>query len=128
MAHPSEAELRHMVRELLREIMVERRSIAGVEDVRMTSDAELQAFVKKLMAPGIVEAVRDGRLRFRLVADAVQLPEAQQKPVLSGVISERKLAGCAAGETIVLARCAVLTPLARDLTRRLGLKIERRSG
>jgi hypothetical protein len=128
MAHPSEAELRQMVRDLLREIMVERRSLAGIEDVRMTSDAELQAFVKKLTAPGIVEAVRDGRLRFRLVADVVQRPEAQQKPVLSGVISERKLGGCAAGETIFVARGAVLTPLARDRARHLGLKIERMSG
>lgn len=125
MAQASEAELRRMIRELLREIVVDRKG-AMTEPVRIASDQDLQSFIQRLSTPGTIEAVRAGRLRFTLGAANTASPATPSRSVLSGVISERKLGGCTAGETITLARDAVLTPLARDVARRLGLKIERR--
>jgi hypothetical protein len=46
--------------------------------------------------------------------------------ILEGVISEQKISALAAMGTLVLGPTAVLTPLARDRARKLGLKIERR--
>ena len=126
----SEAELRLMVRKLLHDILPERKAapLAGKpETVRICVDAELQAFIARLAAPGIIEAVREGRMCFTLQpAAAPAAPAAPKEVVLSGVISERKLSGCARESSITLAHDAVLTPLAKDLARQLQLKIERK--
>jgi hypothetical protein len=45
---------------------------------------------------------------------------------LQGVITEQKIDKAAGSGVLLLAPDAVLTPLARDKARRLGLKIERR--
>lgn len=120
-------ELRGLVREVLKEAMASRAApppAQGTETVRITSEAELQAFVTRLAKPGVIESVRSGKLRFTLgqAAPAAATPGA----VLEGVVSEQKISALAAKGTLILGPTAVLTPLARDRARKLGLKIERR--
>lgn len=118
-------ELRGLVREVLKEAMANRSAQKqGIETVRFGSDAELQAFVNRLSSPGVIESVRAGKLRFTLSQTALVSTSAGD--VLEGVISEQKISALAAKGTLVLGPTAVLTPLARDRARKLGLKIERR--
>jgi hypothetical protein len=121
-------ELRGMVRELLRDALAGRATKAGIVDVRISSDAELSAFVARLAEPGVLDAVRSGKLRFKLAQEA--MPAAASAPSsaapLDGVITEQKLNRLNGGGTVVLSPTAVLTPLARDRARALGLKFERR--
>ena len=116
-------ELRGMVRDVLREVMAG-RAAAGVESVRISSDADLAAFVARLAQPATLEAVRAGKLRFTLQQGAA--PQVLAGNALDGVITEQKIDKFAGQGTLLLAPGAVLTPLARDKARRLGLKIERR--
>ncbi len=123
-----------MVREVLHEAMAARTlSAAGPAPVRIATDADLQAFVARLAAPGAIEAVRAGTMKFAL-ANANAPPAAVAAPArgnalaaatLGGVISERKLTGIAVGSTVKLTATAVVTPMAKDIARRLGLKFER---
>jgi hypothetical protein len=120
-------ELRGLVREVLKEAMANRtpaQPAQGAENVRIGSEAELQAFVSRLARPGVIESVRSGKLRFTL-GQASPAPAATSN-VLEGVVSEQKISALAAKGTLVLGPTAVLTPLARDRARKLGLKIERR--
>jgi hypothetical protein len=122
------AELRGLVREVLREALAARAGQAqGIEAVRIGSDAELQAFIDRLAGPGIIDAVRAGRLRFTLDrAAAAATPGAPAADILEGVVSEQRIAALAGKGTLRLGASAVLTPLARDKARKLGLKFERR--
>jgi hypothetical protein len=118
-------ELRGLVREVLKEAMANRAAPKqGTESIRIGSDAELQAFVSRLSSPGVIESVRAGKLRFTLSQTAPVSTGTGE--VLEGVISEQKISNLAAKGTLVLGPTAVLTPLARDRARKLGLKIERR--
>ena len=118
-------ELRGLVREVLKEAMANRAAPKqGTETIRIGSDAELQAFVNRLSSPGIIESVRAGKLRFTLTQTAHA--STNTGDVLEGVISEQKISALAAKGTLILGPTAVLTPLARDRARKLGLKIERR--
>ena len=116
-------ELRGMVRDVLREAMAG-RAAAGVESVRISSDADLAAFVARLTQPATLEAVRAGKLRFTLQQSAAPPPPSGN--ALDGVVTEQKIDKFAGQGRFLLAPGAVLTPLARDRARRLGLKIERR--
>ena len=118
-------ELRGLVREVLKEAMANRAAPAqGVEAIRVGNDAELQAFVSRLCSPGIIESVRAGKLRFTLGQTAPA--PASPGGILEGVISETRISALVAKSTVILGPTAVLTPLARDRARKLGLKIERR--
>jgi len=115
-------ELRGMVRDLLRETLAHRGpSTGGTETVRIANDSDLAAFVSRLVQPATLDAVRSGKLRFTLANGSAAATGA-----LSGVITEQKIDKLAGAGTLVLDANAVLTPLARDKARRLGLKIERR--
>ena len=133
-------DLRAMVREVLREALAARGAVAAAraaaepahqaaartEPVRITCDADLQALIQRLTTPGVADAVRTGRLRLVLAGT----PSPEPAPIaaratLDGVISERKLKDLPPGATVRLTRAAVLTPLAKDLGRRLGLNFER---
>ncbi len=120
-------ELRHMVRDVLREVMAQRQPTSGsaVETVRMANDHDLASFIARLTEPATLEKVRAGQLRFTLGASpapAAAVPAA----ALTGVITEQKIGQFQAAGRLVLAPGAVLTPLARDKARKLGLTIERR--
>jgi len=125
-----------------------------VEAVRIDSDDDLQHFVRALVGrlenARDRQAIRTGRLRFALrrsaaapVAAGAPRPgarpdvraaprpdarsDAQAAPrVAKGAVTERTvLAAAADGTRLVLARGAVLTPLARDCARARGVEIER---
>jgi hypothetical protein len=97
----------------------------GLERVTLTSDADLDRFVRSLVArpPEELDAIRAGRLRFTLkgpsAGDGVVRVE-------RGAVTERKVEEAAkAGGRLVLGPGAVLTPLARDKARAKGIQIER---
>jgi hypothetical protein len=109
-----------------------------VETVRIDNDEDLQTFVRALAArlvnPRDRLAIKVGRLRFALQrpartgtspepsgADAREVVRVQR-----GAVTERQVQDAASrGARLVLARQAVLTPLARDCARSLGVQIEK---
>jgi|GEM_PF-1254097 len=135
MAIDPSVDLRAMVREVLREAIATRAAtgtaaVPGPSAVSIVCDADLQTFVARLAAPGMIEAVRAGTVKFRL-ALAQPLAATAARPTvhlaMDGVISEQKLRDIATGATIALGPDAVLTPLAKDAARHRGLKFERNS-
>lgn len=134
-------ELREMVRDILRDALAGRSKLATAsptcESIAISSDADLQALITRLARPGGIEAVRAGSLKFALATtpasevkprnSAPALPVLHgAQPVHDGVVSERLLGKYSPGSTVFLALAAVLTPLAKDTGRRLGLKFERK--
>ena len=120
-------ELRHMVRDVLREVMAQRNvtSASAVESVRIANDHDLASFIARVTEPATLEKLRAGKLRFTL--GAAPAPAASNAgAALTGVITEQKIDHLRGAGTLVLAPGAVLTPLARDKARKLGLTIERR--
>lgn len=121
-------ELRHMVRDVLREVMAQRGTsgqAGAVETVRIANDHDLASFITRVTEPQTLERIRAGRLSFTLGA----APGPAANPLataLTGVITEQKIGQFMGAGSLVLAPGAVLTPLARDKARRLGLTIERR--
>jgi hypothetical protein len=95
---------------------------ARTEVVRIENDADLAAFVSTVLDHG--EAIRQGRLRFTLGRDAASAAGIIR--VAHGAVTERKIKQAAdAGARLVLGPGAVLTPLAREKARALGIDIER---
>jgi hypothetical protein len=121
------SELRHMVRDVLREVMAQRQPAAGsaVESVRIANDHDLASFIARITEPAMLEKVKAGKLRFTL--GSTPAPAATlAATALTGVITEQKIDHLKGTGTLVLGPGAVLTPLARDKARKLGLTIERR--
>jgi hypothetical protein len=107
---------------------------ATVERVDLRSDADLDAFVRALVHrfenPRDRMAIRSGRLRFRLGATTAAGGAAAHAGAVirveRGAVTERAVReAAAAGARLVLARRAVLTPMARDRARSLGVEIEK---
>jgi hypothetical protein len=101
------------------------------ETVRLTGDQDLDAFMRKLLAlfenPKTRTDLRTGRLRFRL-AGAVSAQVAASAPhrIDKGVVTERHIAEIAvSGGGLLLGPRAVVTPLAREKARALGISIEK---
>lgn len=123
-------ELRDMVREILKEVVPSRAAApaGGVERVSLNSDADLAAFVRRVLDQQ--DAVRSGKLRFVLAGNAQPAVAAAAPPragaELGGVITETIIDRHAGAGTVLLAPGAVVTPLARDRARKLGLRLERR--
>lgn len=109
----------------------------GTAELALRNDADLDAFVRRLAAlcedPQQRAALREGRHGFRLAvvdgAAAVAAEGAGGGAVLRvdrGAVTERTVAKAAAQQArLVLGRKAVLTPLARDKARTLGVDVER---
>jgi hypothetical protein len=101
------------------------------ELVRLDDDDDLAAFVHALLDRAAVDgpAIRDGRLRFtlgRATTGAGGPPAAGVMRIEHGAVTERTVKKAAdAGARLVLAPGAVLTPLAREKARALGIEIER---
>jgi hypothetical protein len=144
--------LRGVVRELLAELlqtpergigdalgsgMNGRNTAVGEEviDVALRNDAELRDLVLRVL--DLVEdpirrhAVRTGRIRFRLArgVDPQQRlgeREAQTLRIDRGALTEKTVAAAARdGQSIVLGRRAVATPLALDKARTLGVSVRK---
>ena len=97
--------------------------------MRITSDAELAAFARHLLHlfenPKNRADLRAGRLTFRL-AGVQRGSGASARRVERGAVTERQIAELAgSGATLVLGPRAVLTPLARERARALGVTIEK---
>ncbi len=102
------------------------------ETVRISSDADLDAFARRLLEafenPKARQDVRIGRLRFTLAPTPGTSPgpDTRTRRIDRGAVTERIIdAAHTAGESLVLARGAVITPLARERARTLGVHIEK---
>lgn len=97
--------------------------------VRMATDEELHEFVLQIIAladnPKRRRDLLAGRLRFTLAAAGAPAGAADHR-VEKGAVTERAVqAAASAGARLVLGPRAVLTPLARDRARALGVPIEK---
>jgi hypothetical protein len=97
--------------------------------VRLATDEELHEFVLQIIAladnPKRRRDLLAGRLRFTL-APAGPLAGPADHRVEKGAVTERAVqAAASAGARLVLGSRAVLTPLARDRARALGVPIEK---
>jgi hypothetical protein len=110
----------------------------GVERVSLAGDDDLNRFVRDILTRGDRDAILAGRVRFTLGAAAGRPPGPESIPsgssgggptrVARGAVTERTVAAAAkAGGRLVLGPRAVLTPLAREKARALGIEIERES-
>lgn len=100
-----------------------------VEHVELRSDVDLDAFVaalaRRLQSDHDREAILSGRVRFRLAGQPSESSAATIR-VESGAVTERAVKEAAkTGARLVLSPRAVLTPLARDRARSLGVEIEK---
>jgi len=109
------------------------------EVVVIRHDADLDQFVRRIVSlaesPVTRQHLKSGRLRFTLAASAPagtpsssHGPSAQnstgRRRIERGALTERAVRdAAAAGESLVLARGVVITPLARDRARALGVDI-----
>jgi len=133
---PAPDELRQLVRDILRELVPVTGLPAGgaggaVRAVRLTTDPELQAFVAEVLRladdPRRRADLETGRLRFTLGDRPAGAASAHPAcKIEKGAVTERAvLAAAKAGERLVLGPRAVLTPLARDKARALGVRVEK---
>lgn len=126
-------ELRAMVRAVLRDVLPGTTASHGAateEVVALRTDADLDGFVRRLLAlfenPAKRADIAAGRLRFRLAPGAEPVGPAAAMRVERGAVTERRVKEAAdAGARLVLGRAAVLTPLARDRARALGVIVEK---
>ena len=103
-----------------------------LETVRIRTDADLNVFVRHLLTvfedPRSRQELRAGRYRFSLAPEPRSSPAGPgpARRVEQGAVTEKTVAAAAAaGERLVLGRRAVLTPLARDKARKLGVHVEK---
>ncbi|MDQ1585487.1 MAG: hypothetical protein QOH80_852 [Actinomycetota bacterium] len=147
----SSDELRATVRAVLRDVLPaavtdratssSRGPDGSIELVRLGTDGELDAFVRRIAGmcedPAKRVSLRDGRTRFRLVgatAESAGEGPSESGPTATGAVlrvergavTERRIKQAAAeGARLVIGPKAVLTPLARDKARTLGVVVER---
>lgn len=106
-------------------------SAGRVESIRIGSDGDLDAFARHLLElfenPKNRQDLRAGRYRFTLTpGHTPDAPPAHVRRIERGAVTERcVMAAADAGERLLLARRAVLTPLARDKARSLGVHVEK---
>jgi len=107
-----------------------RDGVREVETVSLRTDAELAAFVTRLLHlfenPKHRADLRAGRLRFRLAAGGAAGSARPAHRIEQGAVTEAAVRAAARdGARLVLGRGAVLTPLARDRARAAGVEIEK---
>jgi len=102
----------------------------GSWTVRLSTDEDLHAFVLRVLRladnPKLRGDLISGRARFRLAAQPDATAASPAHRVDKGAVTERAVnAAAKAGARLVLGPRAVLTPLARDRARALGVPIEK---
>jgi hypothetical protein len=99
----------------------------GVERVSLAGDDDLNRFVRDVLTRADREAILAGRVRFTLAgAEGSRAEGTGPTRIDRGAVTERTVAAAAkAGGRLVLGPRAVLTPLAREKARALGIEIER---
>jgi hypothetical protein len=146
-------QLRAEVRAVLRDVLPaaltaadgQRPAAPAPEPVSVRTDADLDALVRRVATlcadPRRRDALRDGRHGFRLVTAGADASAPAGTPGTSGngavtatpvvrvergAVTERTVRRAAADKArLVLGPRAVLTPLARDTARSLGVDVER---
>ncbi len=135
-------ELRDAVRAVLRDVLptpaADSAPQDAVEEVTLRTATDLDSFVRRLAAlcedPARRSDLQKGRRRFRLAgaeSPADGRPAGLPGPgsvvrVDRGAVTERTVKKAAAdGARLVVGPRAVLTPLARDRARSLGVRVER---
>jgi hypothetical protein len=145
-------ELRALIREVIRDVLP--KGLPDVETVNLSTDADLAAFVTRLLDADAEtrEDLRAGRKRFRLAAPPLPAPayvipgthgtqeasgltavngsagppDPTTRRIERGAVTEKVVRDAArAGERLVLGPGAVLTPLARDRARASGVEISK---
>ena len=111
-------------------VFTPRDGVRDVETVSLRTDAELAAFVTRLLHlfenPKHRADLQAGRLRFRLAAAGAAGSARPTHRVEKGAVTEATVRAAARdGARLVLGRRAVLTPLARDRARAAGVEIEK---
>lgn len=104
-----------------------------IEAARITDDAELDQFARRLLAlfenPKNRQELRAGRLKFRLAKPSTSSAGVAIGPatrIERGAVTERQVKAAAeSGHRIILGRRAVLTPLGREKARALNVPIEK---
>ena len=102
----------------------------SVRAVRLRTDEELRAFVLQVVRladnPKRRSELLAGRLRFTLDGGGPAAAPAITHRVDKGAVTERAvIAAAGAGAALVLGPRAVLTPLARDKARALGVRVDK---
>ena len=99
----------------------------GVERVSLAGDDDLNRFVRDILTRADREAILAGRVRFTLAgAEGSRAEGTGPTRIDRGAVTERTVAAAAkAGGRLVLGPRAVLTPLAREKARALGIEIQR---
>jgi hypothetical protein len=102
----------------------------SLQEVRLSTDEELHAFVLQVLRladnPRSRRDILAGRLRFTLASAGGHQAGAITQRVDKGAVTERAvIAAAKAGAGLVLGPRAVLTPLARDKARALGVHVEK---
>ena len=136
-------QLRAEVRAVLRDVLpaaltagtdADRRTAPAAEQVSVRTEADLDALVRRVATlcedPGRRAALRAGRHGFSLAAPDAPSGEAPAAAptvrVERGAVTERTVRRAATDKArLVLGPRAVLTPLARDTARTLGVDVER---
>jgi hypothetical protein len=149
----NEGELRAMVRDLLRDALSRSGhgkaagAAARTRQVSLATDKDVADFVTLLVGmidnPATGKAVRNGDITFTMAGSAqAAMPAARDTAqpaivpaarlsenntsTLGGIVTEARINKLAGPGTILLSPDAVITPLARDRARSLGLKFERK--
>jgi hypothetical protein len=107
----------------------------AAEEVSLESDQDLTKFVRRLMQlledPTAREAIKTGRHQFKLKRPAVAVapqvrPTGTVEKIIKGVVKENTVVAAAkVGARLLIGKGVVITPLARDKARQLGVQIER---
>ena len=135
MTEASHEALRRMVREVLQEVMPREAGERGddVRRVHVRDDHDLADLVTQVLNlaqdPDRVADLRAGRIRFRLVDDSGTGAPSGPAPidVERGAVTERVIQRAAREQRpLRIGPRAVVTPLARDRARALGVDIERK--
>ncbi len=111
-------------------VFTPRDGVRDVQPVSLRTDAELAAFVARLLHlfenPKHRADLKAGRLRFRLAPGGAAGSARPTHRIEKGAVTEAAVRDAArAGARLVLGRQAVLTPLARDRARSAGVEIEK---
>lgn len=143
-----QADLRSLVRDVLREVLpasiknkaVEEKSTDASEIspvnhewVLLNTDFDVDAFVRRLAQmcedPLQRADLANGVIRFRITPTNTAPATPESKKVIRierGAVTERHVREASReGAALLLNRTAVLTPLARDRARALGVEVER---
>lgn len=141
-------DLRLLVRDVLREVLptaikkkaaqvvpLESAEVSSIDHelVSLNSDADLDAFVKRLARlcedPAKCAELVDGVVRFRIAPIVSKTATTEPRKVIRverGAVTERHVKQASEqGAALLLSRTAVLTPLGRDRAKALGVEVER---